>query len=343
MGPIVLGLALLLGAVGVELGVRVAGIDGPMVNRALYYQRTDREVHQASTNPFLHYELAPGATYTGKSRFGGEYQVRINNVGARGADVPEAKAPGVFRILFLGASTVYGAAVSDDQTLPAGLERSLDAMAARTETPVDFEVWNLGTSAYVTSQMARLGVDKLVAHPDIDLVVLIRTNVGRRAFLWTDDWETADRSDWYIADPDMWLENFPAAEVPVWLHLALLPRVASYRYWVAWNNRDEGTRQRGNATTEALTERELQGLVDACAAADVPFVLARYAQGSHAQPLRVPTEGAAGQARHVDLQRPDRPQEFYRTHPPPEYLAEHGANLATELLGAGLLPLPPAD
>jgi hypothetical protein len=44
----------------------------------------------------------------------------------------------------------------------------------------------------------------------------------------------------------------------------------------------------------------------------------------------------------VDLQRADRPDAFYEVHPPPEYLAQHAATLAEELLAAGYLPSAPS-
>src|SRR4051812_21414965 len=62
----------------------------------------------------------------------------LNVWGYRGP-VVSRKAPGEFRIVVLGGSTVFGYGVKWDESFPAALERKL---AARTPRP--FKVVNLG-------------------------------------------------------------------------------------------------------------------------------------------------------------------------------------------------------
>lgn len=63
----------------------------------------------------------------------------VNPLGFRGPTIDQAKDPGVFRILVLGDSFVYGVGVASDQALPAQLGRLL----AETRGPT-IEVLNFG-------------------------------------------------------------------------------------------------------------------------------------------------------------------------------------------------------
>src|SRR6185369_16881179 len=125
------GLLLAVGgtAVGMfllEIGIRFSGVEGQVSSRALYLQNADLSVHRVSSDPFLHYELAPETQHRGKDKQGKAYSVSIDAFGARNPTHAQAKAPGTFRILCFGGSTMYGAAVDDEQTIPARLERHLN-------------------------------------------------------------------------------------------------------------------------------------------------------------------------------------------------------------------------
>jgi lysophospholipase L1-like esterase len=68
---------------------------------------------------------APGQEFTDRVRSDLPAKIRINNLGFRGADLEERKAPGTLRVLALGDSYTFGDHVDTDQTWPALLERDL--------------------------------------------------------------------------------------------------------------------------------------------------------------------------------------------------------------------------
>lgn len=92
-----------------------------------------------------------------------QHLVRVNGLGLRGPEVPEAKAPGERRVLVLGDSTVYGQGVADDETVPARLEKALDRPGTT--------VINGGLRAYSTAQELAL-LKELGEKIRPDLVVL---------------------------------------------------------------------------------------------------------------------------------------------------------------------------
>ncbi len=169
-----LGIAVVVG----ELAVRIAGLDAWMMESLVGLQEADPEVHLASEDPGLLYELVPG--------FSGELppcqgrwcaaprQVSINELGFR--DVPRTlvKPTGTIRVLCLGGSNTYGAAVSNADTWPAQLQRELDAA-----TDATVEVWNLGVSGYMNRQKAALG-RRMLDEASPDLILLQTFNVGLR-------------------------------------------------------------------------------------------------------------------------------------------------------------------
>ena len=87
----------------------------------------------------MQYELRPSSTV-------GLYST--NERGFRDAPFTTPKPPGVFRILFLGDSIVYGLWVKRENTITEQLEQIL---AERGSSPT-YEVCNLGVSGYNTEQ-----------------------------------------------------------------------------------------------------------------------------------------------------------------------------------------------
>jgi len=163
---------------------RLGAIDLRFVRSALFYQEADLDVHQCSSDPFLHYELKPGASMQGIRPGGVPTRITIDERGARYPSHAVRKEPGTFRILCFGGSTMYGAGVNDDETIAAALEARLNRLSAEDHSaaPRRYEVWNFGTSAYTLGQAAYLARHQLaVLNPD--LIVVQLHNVGRRPFL----------------------------------------------------------------------------------------------------------------------------------------------------------------
>ncbi|MCX8037481.1 MAG: GDSL-type esterase/lipase family protein [Candidatus Sumerlaeia bacterium] len=80
-----------------------------------------------------------------------EAQARINNLGLRGKDIPEAKSTGTLRVLCLGDSRTFGYQVANEQSFPAQLELRLREM--QPNSPI--EVLNAGFPGYSSYQGLR--------------------------------------------------------------------------------------------------------------------------------------------------------------------------------------------
>lgn len=200
-----LGLALLLA----EGLVRAVGLDGTWLRDLAFHNVADPGVHQASDDPELLYTLRPGAR--------GDFPplndpdaprrtVTINQLGHRGVERSVDKAPGAVRILALGGSNTYGAAVGDGDTWPEQLERALQARG------VAAEVWNLGVSGYEARQKAAQARHALAWDPDLLIVQL--HNVGPR-YLVPDD----DPLRWIGVAPDLvreWMPGLPDGGPSAW-------------------------------------------------------------------------------------------------------------------------------
>jgi hypothetical protein len=90
----------------------------------------------------------------------------INALGLRGPQVLP-RAPGELRVVALGDSMTFGVGVADDDTLPAALERELEALRAGPVT-----VFNTGHASYSTNQEVAL-LHELGDVLDPDVVVLM--------------------------------------------------------------------------------------------------------------------------------------------------------------------------
>ena len=160
-----------------------------------------RWIHRASAVPGLSYELVPGAD---RSDLG--YRVRVNALGLRGPPTTLAKPDGVLRVAVVGDSVTFGVGVSDEETWPAVLGRTLGPVLA-TEG-LRCEVLNFGVTGYSSQDEARLIEGRVLAFAP-DLVV-----VG-----------------YYLNDP----EHEPLQELhrqfhtPIWWEGSHLLRLASLR------------------------------------------------------------------------------------------------------------------
>lgn len=114
-----------------------------------------RPIYRRSFNPYLRYELVPGAQYG---------DISINLDGFRGREYPLQKPDRTFRILMLGDSETFSIMLSENKTLPVQLENMLNSQAS----DVRFEVLNFGVEGYNTLQeLEQLKVKGLKYSPDL--------------------------------------------------------------------------------------------------------------------------------------------------------------------------------
>ena len=93
------------------------------------------------------------------------FEVTINDRGFRGVDFNTRKAPGVVRVVSLGASSTFGYYSRDEQTYPALLELELDT---RCRDHQDYEVINLGIPHLDSTHIAALFQSEgAILEPDI--------------------------------------------------------------------------------------------------------------------------------------------------------------------------------
>ena len=298
-------------------------------------------MYRYSDDPFLHYELKPGARTEGQGPWANRFVISVDEHGARGPAHGAAAGGDTFRILVFGGSTIFGAGVDDAETIPAVLERLLADPAAMGVADRRYEVWNFGNSGYVASQAMRLARNSLAALDRVDLMVIVPTNNGRRPFLGGDDALERDHRWFFWHDPSAYLENFPPpARMPAGLHRALLRHSELYRYVTATRRLRMPNNPADQRHVRAVNLEEFRALGQEAEEQGTPVVFAYYPRRGKAAP---PNMGfVVPKAASVDLQRMGQPDVFYEIHPPPEILAEHAANLAAALLEGGYLPAAPA-
>lgn len=115
----------------------------------------ERPIYQRSANPYLRYELVPGAS---------SGNIRVNSDGFRGPDYPIVKPEGVFRIIMLGDSETLSIMLSERESLAAQLEDQLNQGLANPR----YEALNFGVEGYNTFQeLEQLRVKGLKYKPDL--------------------------------------------------------------------------------------------------------------------------------------------------------------------------------
>jgi len=168
-----------------------------------YVNRADLAVHQVAADPDVGIVLRPGAVAEFPAQCpwcDDPRRVSVNSRGLRGA---ADERP--LRVVAIGGSFTYGAAVSDDATWPARLQERLTARG-------EWAVWNAGVSSHSTSQkLRRLAL--AVAEWEPDLVVLQVHNHGPAA--WLPD-SAPDAGERWRARPALLDENLdlPPSEAP---------------------------------------------------------------------------------------------------------------------------------
>ena len=115
----------------------------------------ERPIYQRSANPYLRYELVPGAL---------SGNIRVNSDGFRGPDYPQPKPEGVFRIIMLGDSETLSIMLAEREALAAQLEDELNQGGAKPR----YEALNFGVEGYNTFQeLEQLKIKGLKYDPDL--------------------------------------------------------------------------------------------------------------------------------------------------------------------------------
>lgn len=221
-----LGLAmisLLVALLIAELVVRLGGYDWNFIEKMVYYQTVKLGVHQVDYDPQVMYRLKPSDPTDN------DYNIHINDFGERGPDRKKEKPAGVYRIICVGGSNVWGANLEDHETWPAQLELKLNETL-----PGKYEVWNFGTSAYVGSQMVVLAREAIERY-DPDLVFFCLSNQGWRAFL-----EGSPVAPFFRRHPELWEYYFTSEYLtsPSWLpyetNIKAIKYSSLYRLGILW-------------------------------------------------------------------------------------------------------------
>jgi len=132
-----------------------------------------RQMYTSTKVADLPYALRPGIRVTRGSR-DGEYEVRVNRLGFRGADVEERPADGVHRVLVLGDSVAFGEGLVESDSFPVLLEAALNAGRHGS-----YEVINAGVSGFNTSaEAALLREGGLPLHPSTIVLAVSFNDFG---------------------------------------------------------------------------------------------------------------------------------------------------------------------
>jgi hypothetical protein len=115
--------------------------DAPWHEKATQVERGQQRIDSNGVPGYLKYR--PHQQRFIRDALGERHQARINSRGFRGDEFETAKAPGVYRIVALGASSTFGYHDRDDETYPVYLEGQLnDWLAEHPQPDVErFAIW----------------------------------------------------------------------------------------------------------------------------------------------------------------------------------------------------------
>ena len=323
----------LLGALALaEAGVRLGGLQDRWMPSLVFQMSSDAAVHRYAADPRLVYELAPStsARLPQAEPWGAPIRtVHINALGLRGAEAAVGKPRGTLRIVCLGGSNTFGAAVSDGQTWPDALQA---ALAERLPLPV--QVWNAGVSGWMTPQKV-LRAEQAIVEWEPDLLLFQLFNTGPRNLFVPEgglDWRRQ-----LEADPTLWHDHLrwvPSAGPGPLLRGSALLRVAV----LAGNRLDRDGLEPG-ARVEALEiaarERGRDSYRALRRSTTVPMALVVVPAGGHAEWWQEAVDGPVLDLRA--LPRPDLPG-IDEIHPSAAAYAWYGQRLADLLIAQGLIP-----
>lgn len=319
-----------------EVGVRVVDLEARWMPSLVSVNAADPELLVPSDVPGLVYALAPNRSIlsTRVESWGDpERRVSTNSLGLRGPERPLQKPPGTTRIVVLGGSNTYGAAVTDGNPWPDALERSLASRGVTTE------VWNAGVSAYVTTQKVSLA-EVALREWSPDLLLFQLFNTGPRHILGS-DFEEVDWRPQFNRDPTLWKEQLrwvPESGPGWWL----VRGSALVRAAVMAENRwerslDPPDRRWIIASEEAARVRGERAYVDLRRRwPDVLMALVVVPAGGHAEWWVEDRDGPVLDLRALEP-RPNLPG-IDDIHPGSEAYAWYGHELARMLVDRGIIP-----
>jgi hypothetical protein len=320
-----------------ELACRALDLDVRLLLPTLYYEVSNPRIQRLSDDPELVFELVPGEELLFRSAEKID-TVRVNAFGLRDYKQRTREKNGRFRIVCLGGSNTFGAAVGDDQTWPAQLEKRLEGLA-----PGRFEVWNGGNLASVDSQNVALA-RRLLAGFEPDLFLFQRGNRGRPAFPAGHDLVPAFRRF-----PQYFYRNYVFYPCEHDACRRFADRSALARTLIAVANRLAATAKGVRANLPGDTrdphcfERNTQGLERFFheVRGRVPMALMPLPTGwpddiAYLEKAGLPVLHGL----HPSAVPAGSGREYFDMHPPAHVYAWYVEALLQDLTGAGLLPLP---
>ncbi len=321
-------LLLLPAVLGVlEVVVRVSDMDKHALEPLLYYFDAAPRLHMPSDDPRAIFTLRPSVSSTFVHKGSGRsMSFSHNSLGYRGKEARAARTPGVFRIIALGASNMYGAEVGDEHTMPVYLQRLLNR---RFEGR--FEVWNQGVQSHSLQQVCAKAERALRLHRP-DMLLLQLAHNMRRTFL---DGHPVGRH--FDEDPSLYRENLryiPGAG-RAWA-LPLVQRWALYRtavaalnYWdrVPTNNVHYPTADAINKEAFLRFHDRYKDRVHIVFLPNLPVFGLAMSPAHRRRFAAVPSIDVVDRALLQDALRP----EFHETHPPPHVYEANAYVVAREL------------
>lgn len=315
-----------------EVGARLLALEDRWMPSLVFEMSSDVQVHRYASDPRLVYELAPSsqATFEDSAPWGDSPRtVTVNALGLRDPERPPAKPPGTLRIVCLGGSNTYGAAVNDGSTWPAALERALRAEGRSVE------VWNAGVSGWMTPQKVVLA-ERAIAQWQPDVLLFQLFNTGPRNLFVPDG-----RLDWrrqVQGDPTLWRDHLRWASTPGFHTSALVRAVV-----LAANRLDRDGLEPGARIEELEVAARNRGRDSyralRAAHPDLAMALVVVPAGGHAEWWDEEIDGPVLDLRAIE--RPDLPG-IDDIHPGADAYAWYGRELA-RLLSRRILPAPPGS
>ena len=310
-----------------EVVIRLSEMDKHALAPLLYYFDAAPGFHAPSHDARVLFSLKPSVSSRFFHKRGHRHMTfSHNSLGYRGKEPRAPRDPKVFRIITVGASNLYGAEVSDDETMPVYLERLLNAKFRGK-----FEVWNQGVQAQSLQQASARGEQAIKAHaPDLLLVQLAHNM--RRSFL-----AGHPTGHYFDQDPTLYRENL--RYIPLagsgW-GLPLVQRWALYRtvvtllnYWDRVPSNNPHYPRADSINKEAFLDFHARNhqRTRIVFLPNLP-IFAHAMRAVHRERFKaVPSIDVLDRALLQNALRP----EFFETHPPPHVYEANAYVIAREL------------